>query len=59
MSLILDLPCIISCSAFSAFCLKPWVMKKAVEPTTAPNAISGLVFMAYQTIRVRIKEMTA
>ncbi len=31
-----------SCSIFSACCLKPCVMKNAVDPTTAPKAVRGL-----------------
>ena len=34
----------------SAFSLNPWVMKNAVEPTTAPNAIISLACRANQTI---------
>ena len=46
-------------SASLAFSLKPWVMKKAVEPITAPKAINGLSFRANQTITESKIETTA
>ncbi len=46
-------------SLASAFCLKPWVMKKAVEPTTAPKASSEFCFKANQTIMASSTETTA
>ena len=54
-----DIPvCISDASAFSAFCLNPWVMKKAVDPMTAPNAIIGFIFINDHTRTVRIIETT-
>lgn len=41
--------CSISCSSFSAFCLNPCVMKNAVLPSTAPNAIVGFCFSENHT----------
>ncbi len=49
----------ISCSIFSAFCLKPCVMKNAVEPITAPNAMRGVLLSANQTTAESIMETTA
>ena len=46
-------------SAASAFILKPETMKNAVEPTTAPKAISGSRSMVNQTIRSSTSEATA
>src|SRR3989338_1873024 len=48
-----------SFSFSSAFCLKPCTMKNAVEPTTAPNARSASLWMAYHVIMVSRTETTA
>src|SRR5258708_5590009 len=46
-------------SCFSAFSLKPWVKKKAVDPTTAPKAIIDSTLSANQTITASSTETTA
>lgn len=59
MSDIPVLPSIIFSSILSAFSLNPCVMKNAVDPTTAPNAIIGLVFIEYHTMSVSSIETIA
>ena len=40
----------------AAFSLKPWVIKKAVEPMTAEKARPGLIFNASQTMTLEVKD---
>ena len=46
-------------SAASAFIRKPETMKKAVDPTIAPKAISGSLLIVNQTISRSTSEATA
>lgn len=59
MSLRLVLPERSSFSARSALSLNPWVIKNAVDPITAPNAMNGSMESDVHTMNAKRIETTA